>query len=224
MKTSFRFSVLIAALAISIAITGCKPKPKGLTYIPGKTETPISQPPTPTPVRPTTNPNPNPGTGLPTNPNPNPNGNNLPNGSNLPPEAGGPNTGIKAADLDDFEGMTMNREAFKAHTVYFDFDKYNVKKEYTSNIEAVAAELKAKPDNKVLVEGHCDERGTEGYNLALGQRRADSVREYLANLGIDPNRVRTISYGEARPAVDGHDDAAYAKNRRGEFILLLPKQ
>jgi peptidoglycan-associated lipoprotein len=72
------------------------------------------------------------------------------------------------------------------------------------------------------VEGHCDERGTEGYNLSLGERRALAVRTYLVNLGISADRVYTISFGEARPAVDGHTEAAWSKNRRGEFILLLP--
>jgi peptidoglycan-associated lipoprotein len=131
--------------------------------------------------------------------------------------------GTPTAPIEWFEDMVADRAAFKAQTVYFDFDKATVRTADRSNIEAVAAELKAKPANKVLVEGHCDERGTEGYNLALGERRALAVREYLANLGIDANRVRTISYGEARPEVDGKDEAAYSRNRRGQFILLLPK-
>ena len=77
-------------------------------------------------------------------------------------------------------------------------------------------------DNKLLIEGHCDERGTEEYNRALGERRALAAREYLNSLGIKGERVRTVSYGEDRPSVDGHDESAWSKNRRAEFILLKP--
>jgi peptidoglycan-associated lipoprotein len=73
------------------------------------------------------------------------------------------------------------------------------------------------------VEGNCDERGTENYNLSLGERRALAVREYLANLGVDPRQVVTVSYGKAKPAVEGHNEAAWGKNRRDDFILLTPK-
>jgi peptidoglycan-associated lipoprotein len=72
------------------------------------------------------------------------------------------------------------------------------------------------------VEGHCDERGTEEYNRALGERRALAVRDYLMNLGIDGDRIFTISYGEDLPAADGHDENAYRLNRRAEFVLLRP--
>jgi len=73
------------------------------------------------------------------------------------------------------------------------------------------------------VEGNCDERGTEKYNLALGERRALAVREYLINLGIDSRQVVTVTYGKAKPAVDGHNEAAWSNNRRGDFVLLVPK-
>jgi len=76
-----------------------------------------------------------------------------------------------------------------------------------------------------LIEGHCDERGTEEYNRALGEKRAQALREYLASkLGVDAGNIRTLSYGKDRPAVPDHNDAAWAKNRRGEFVVLLPKQ
>ncbi|MFM8357398.1 MAG: OmpA family protein, partial [Verrucomicrobiota bacterium] len=75
---------------------------------------------------------------------------------------------------------------------------------------------------KMLLEGHCDERGTDGYNLALGERRALSVREELLNLGVESDRLQTITFGESRPADPGHDESAWSKNRRAEFILLNP--
>jgi peptidoglycan-associated lipoprotein len=77
--------------------------------------------------------------------------------------------------------------------------------------------------DKLLIEGHCDERGTEEYNRALGERRALALREALAKAGVSPDRIRTISYGKDRPVNPGHDESAWAQNRRGEFILLHPK-
>ena len=73
------------------------------------------------------------------------------------------------------------------------------------------------------MEGNCDERGTEKYNLSLGQKRANAVREYLANLGVDPRQIVTVTYGALRPAVEGHNEAAWSKNRRGDFVVLTPK-
>jgi len=75
----------------------------------------------------------------------------------------------------------------------------------------------------LIIEGNCDERGTEKYNLSLGERRALAAREYLANLGVKPERLKTVTYGAARPADPGHDEAAWKKNRRDEFILVTPK-
>jgi peptidoglycan-associated lipoprotein len=76
----------------------------------------------------------------------------------------------------------------------------------------------------LLVEGHCDERGTEQYNLALGDRRANSARDYLMTLGVDGSRIRTVSYGEERPFEEGHDDAAMAQNRRAHLVLVRPNR
>ncbi|MBI4325614.1 MAG: peptidoglycan-associated lipoprotein Pal [Chloroflexi bacterium] len=119
--------------------------------------------------------------------------------------------------------MFPDREVFRQQTVYFDFDRSAVKPGEKSKIEAVAAHLKNETANKVEIEGHCDERGTEEYNRALGERRALAVREYLVNLGIAADRISTVSFGEDKAAVEGHDEAAWAKNRRGEFVLLKPK-
>ncbi|NOZ87703.1 MAG: peptidoglycan-associated lipoprotein Pal [Deltaproteobacteria bacterium] len=102
-------------------------------------------------------------------------------------------------------------------TVYFDFDDYTIRPDMKDVLERDAECLKNRPDYKVTVEGNCDERGTEEYNLALGEKRARAVVDFLKDLGIDQSRLDFISYGEARPADPGHNDAAWAKNRRCDF-------
>lgn len=104
-------------------------------------------------------------------------------------------------------------------TVYFDFDKYNLVDSAKRALENNAQVLKDNPNVMILVEGHCDERGTVEYNLALGEKRALSSLEYLKNLGIKDSRIETISYGEERPAVMGSNEAAWAKNRRCMFKI-----
>ncbi|HTV76093.1 MAG TPA: OmpA family protein, partial [Candidatus Baltobacteraceae bacterium] len=83
--------------------------------------------------------------------------------------------------------------------------------------------LKSDPNAKLLIEGHCDERGTEEYNRSLGERRALALREELARNEIDAGRIRTISYGKDKPVDPGHDESAWSKNRRDDFVLLHPK-
>jgi peptidoglycan-associated lipoprotein len=78
--------------------------------------------------------------------------------------------------------------------------------------------MKAHPEAEFLLEGHCDERGTREYNLALGDRRANATKDYLASLGVDPAKLKTISYGKERPFVEGHDESAWSKNRRTHFV------
>jgi peptidoglycan-associated lipoprotein len=103
--------------------------------------------------------------------------------------------------------------------VYFEFDKYSLQPAQRDNLSQNARVLKAYPDVKLLIEGHCDERGTIEYNLALGEKRASTVKEYLVNYGISPDRLSTISYGEQRPANPGKSEKAYALNRRAEFTV-----
>lgn len=103
--------------------------------------------------------------------------------------------------------------------VYFDFDRSDIRPEMRSILQRNAEWLRRHPRVKVVIEGHCDERGTEEYNMALGQRRAETVKNYLVSLGVSPSRLSTISYGEERPADPGHDEAAWAKNRRAEFTI-----
>ena len=130
---------------------------------------------------------------------------------------------IGLSDLDEFENMLMDRDALAAKTVYFELDRSEIHPDDLDKVEAVAGILAQDAQNKVLIEGHCDERGTEEYNRALGERRALSVRDALSGLGVSADRVRTMSYGEDRPADPGLNDAAYSRNRRGEFVLLKPK-
>jgi peptidoglycan-associated lipoprotein len=103
--------------------------------------------------------------------------------------------------------------------VFFDFDKAVVREDQKAALNDNVGWLKANPGAKVLLEGHCDERGTAEYNLALGERRAKAVKDYLVGAGIPADRVSTISYGEERPFVLGHDESAWKWNRRGHFVL-----
>lgn len=106
-------------------------------------------------------------------------------------------------------------------SIYFDFDKYEIRPDQRPTLQANADKLKAEPLSKfrVLIEGHCDERGTNEYNMVLGDRRANAMKQYLIDLGVPASRLRTISYGEERPVDPGHNEESWAKNRRGEFVL-----
>ena len=119
-------------------------------------------------------------------------------------------------------GWNEDANMFKSDTVHFDYDSSAVKSGEKAKVAAVGDYLKGNASAAVKVEGHCDERGTAEYNRALGERRALALREALIRLGIDMNRVDTISYGEDRPVDPGHEESAWRKNRRGEFILLTP--
>lgn len=100
-------------------------------------------------------------------------------------------------------------------SVFFDLDRYSLKPEGQSTLQAQAAWLAKYPSVTLTIEGHCDERGTREYNLALGERRAAAVRAYLISLGVDANRLQVISYGKDRPFAVGSDETAWAQNRRG---------
>lgn len=102
--------------------------------------------------------------------------------------------------------------------VYFDYDSFIIKPEFQSTIEAHAQFLKSNNRAKVSLEGHTDERGGREYNLALGQKRADAVRQSLSLLGVSTSQVETVSFGEEKPAMQGADESAFAKNRRAEFF------
>jgi peptidoglycan-associated lipoprotein len=135
----------------------------------------------------------------------------------------GSEDGMSQLPLDPESDMLRDEAFFRDTIVYFDFDRSTVRSGDRSKIETVSAHLQSNPAHKLKIEGHTDERGTEGYNLALGERRALSVRDYLINLGISSQRVYTSSWGESRPAEMGQNESAWQANRRAEFILLLPK-
>jgi peptidoglycan-associated lipoprotein len=102
---------------------------------------------------------------------------------------------------------------------FFDTDRWDIRPEYRESLAKNAGWLQQYPSVQVLIEGHCDERNTREYNLALGERRASAVRDYLVFLGIAPQRIRTISYGEERPFAIGHSEEAWQLNRRAHFVI-----
>lgn len=112
------------------------------------------------------------------------------------------------------------KEAGALKIVYFDFDKSNLTPLSKEKLDKTSDWLSKNPDANLRVEGHCDERGTSEYNLALGERRANSAKKYLVNLGIAPEKISTISYGEEKSADPGHNEDAWSKNRRDEFKII----
>ena len=115
------------------------------------------------------------------------------------------------------EGQVFESSLLK--DIHFNFDKYDIRPEDTAILKENAALLKKFPNVKVQIEGHCDERGTVEYNLALGERRANRTKDYLVSLGISAARISTISYGKEKPLDPGHDEEAWAKNRRAHTII-----
>jgi len=109
--------------------------------------------------------------------------------------------------------------AVESEKIYFDYDKADLKPEAQSTLEQKAKFLQANPAYALSIEGNCDERGTNEYNLALGERRADAAKKFLNSLGIPADKITTISYGEEKPVDPGHDESAWVQNRRDEFKL-----
>ncbi len=102
--------------------------------------------------------------------------------------------------------------------IYFDFDKYAIRGDQEGRMKTNAAHLKANPNAEVSIEGNCDERGTNEYNLALGDRRANTAKEYLATMGVNVGKITILSYGEEKPLNFGHDELAWSQNRRDDFV------
>lgn len=115
--------------------------------------------------------------------------------------------------------MMMAKNRFLNENIYFDFDNANLDYQAQELLKQKAMWLRDNPDGNVVIEGHCDERGTNAYNLALGERRAESAKAFLVDLGISADRLTTISYGEEKPVSMGSDEEAWAKNRRAAFVL-----
>jgi len=108
---------------------------------------------------------------------------------------------------------------FTTRDIHFDFDDYKIKVEDIPFLEELAAWLKEHPEYKITIEGHCDERGSDLYNLALGQKRANATKDFLVSLGVESKRIDCISYGEERPIDPRHNEEAWAKNRRCHFDI-----
>ncbi len=126
---------------------------------------------------------------------------------------------IREEELARERALKREIATFEEEDIHFDFDKYNIRPDAAEILQRKAEWLKTHPDVHLLVEGHCDERGTEEYNLALGERRANSTKQFLLNLGVDVSCMSTISYGEERPIDPRHNEEAWAKNRRAHFVL-----
>lgn len=118
-----------------------------------------------------------------------------------------------------FEDMYKRAEGVSFAPVYFAFDSYALAPNETAKIEQVAKHLQQNSSQVLVVEGHCDERGSNEYNLALGENRAIAVRTYLTNLGVTADRIQTRSFGSEKPAIAGTGEAAWKLNRRGEFAV-----
>jgi len=126
----------------------------------------------------------------------------------------------KRRELEKAQMLANEMKMFESQSIYFDFDKSDLKPEAQAGLKKKADWLRRNPGYSVRIEGNCDERGTNEYNLALGERRAASAKKFLAALGIAEDRMSIISYGEERPVDPGHNEAAWAKNRRDDFRLI----
>lgn len=138
-------------------------------------------------------------------------------------EMGGTQGGVELGGVESSRGFTGNpledpNSLLSKRTVYFDFDKSDIKPEARDIIEAHAKYLSEHPTTHIVIEGHCDERGTREYNLGLGERRAKAVKQVMTLLGVSGSQLEVVSYGEERPAAMGHDEDAWALNRRVELI------
>ena len=219
MKSLKLIQFFVLVLTLSLGVIGCKKRPTSLTPLPGRGAGQVgdakpSGPVVPTDARPINlDTGGGAGTGSPIS--------STPFTTPTQPVVSIPESGLANSDK-DFSSYPQDRERFKAQTVYFDFDKSTVKPGEIGKLETVASEMKGMAGKALRIEGHCDERGTEEYNRALGERRAQAVREKLVSLGLNADMIVTISFGEDQSADPGHNEAAWSKNRRGEIILLTP--
>lgn len=134
--------------------------------------------------------------------------------SMAPAEERSPDTSsLRESDSDKMADVVLQEN------IYFDFDKATLTPASRELLKTNGEWLRINPDIEIIIEGHCDERGTNEYNLALGDRRAESVKMFLLDLGVDNSRLKTISYGEERPSESDHTETAWAKNRRAHFLI-----
>lgn len=131
----------------------------------------------------------------------------------IPPEE------IKATGEVALGGEEEKEEVILLERIHFDFDDYSLREDAKEILKKHAEWLRDHPTVKLVIEGHCDERGTSEYNLGLGQKRAESAKAYFVQFGIDPSRIETVSFGEEIPLDPGHNEEAWVKNRRAEFVV-----
>jgi len=130
---------------------------------------------------------------------------------------GGKTTGLGDSSFKGHPYDDPNNVLYK-HSVYYELDSYAVKDEFRSLVEAHAQYIKQNPQSKVFLQGNCDERGSREYNIALGQKRAESVKKMMSVLGVPESQMETVSFGEEKPMAEGHDESAWAENRRTDII------
>lgn len=140
--------------------------------------------------------------------------------SEQPAQKSAETTGAPAVSQEGDQKLRMAMQAFESENIHFDFDKSDIKPEARIILDKKADWLRSNASYRVSIEGHCDERGTNEYNLALGERRAKAAVKYLVAQGVAADRLSTISYGEERPACREKTESCWAKNRRDEFKLL----
>jgi peptidoglycan-associated lipoprotein len=198
MKLTKFTTLLVLGLVLTMAASGCRKKPVGVTPLPGARMGKVATEDSTKPLTPVEDPNKVDSTSI--------------------NEKGG----IPSNSADAHAGWPEDRAILAGNTVHFALDSSAVKASEQANVTAVAEYLKSHAGNAVKIEGHCDESGTAEYNRALGERRAQALREELVKLGIDAGRVDTISYGFDQPVDPGHAEASWAKNRRGVFVVLTP--
>jgi peptidoglycan-associated lipoprotein len=132
-----------------------------------------------------------------------------------------PESGMSEKTLNDPSSMTRDpSNPLSKRSIYYDFDAYNIKEEFQSVVEAHGKFLLEHKTTKMRVEGNCDERGSREYNLALGQRRADSVKRALTLLGVPGKQIETVSFGSEKPKAMGHDEDAWAEDRRSDLVYV----
>jgi peptidoglycan-associated lipoprotein len=212
MKSASVLKFFATALMLALIGIGCQKKPHtGITHIPGqRTPPPDSSIPSGLMAGQRT---PDPGVRLPTDADP----------SAMAITANPDGTFPFGDERESRDNFWVDRDIFAEETLYFAFDRSEINPAERPKIERVATYLRSNPEYQLEIEGHCDERGTAEYNRALGERRALAVREALIAMGIAPERIGTISFGEDKPAVLGFDEWAYSQNRRAEFVLLRPR-
>ena len=139
-------------------------------------------------------------------------------GTSLDDAAEAQTYGTEEDDRSSMSSLDDPQSLLAVRIIYFEYDSSDIKSEDRATVEAHAAYLVENPNTNMTLEGHADERGSREYNLALGERRAQTVKRQMTLLGASPSQIRTVSYGEERPAIDNHDEYSWSQNRRVEII------